>query len=492
RRYAPKVRTGCLTCKIRRVKCDEQRPSCNRCSSTGRKCDGYPSPFIAAEPEPLSTALSTSIGSSLELRSFAFFREKTGPGLSGYFNDSVWDRYVLQLSQSEPTIRYAVNALAALHEERDVSTAGQTAVVVNASFPAAQYARALQHMRSLLTSTQVPMDVMIVAVILMIHFEALRESFVPAIIHAEHAIRLLSSNTSFDPRKIDPALVRTLMRIDVQGSTLLGERTPGLPFHTAFIDSTLPTTISSPTHARDVVATWSCRLYHFMRMHADRYKFREPGNVPIELLAKSHELAQTLHELERLLWMYTHKPTVKLSAREQHGLALLRVRVKMDRITAATCLYAETTVYDPFLTDYEDSLAICVYVLGNDEPEKRFFSVATDEGLLIPLYFIATHCRESRVRHQALAAMKRLSLRKGIWHVETMTRNAELIIRFEEALCDHPSPRCEDIPEWRRIHSTGFEGWDSNEVSSRVTTMLRLRPNGADGEWLDVKELIDW
>ena len=41
RRSYPKVRSDCLTCKIRRKKCDEQKPSCHRCVSTGRKCDGY-------------------------------------------------------------------------------------------------------------------------------------------------------------------------------------------------------------------------------------------------------------------------------------------------------------------------------------------------------------------------------------------------------------------------------------------------------------------
>ncbi|PYH86078.1 putative Zn(II)2Cys6 transcription factor [Aspergillus uvarum CBS 121591] len=34
-------RNGCNTCRIRRVKCDEERPHCRRCQSTGRKCDGY-------------------------------------------------------------------------------------------------------------------------------------------------------------------------------------------------------------------------------------------------------------------------------------------------------------------------------------------------------------------------------------------------------------------------------------------------------------------
>ena len=33
--------------RIRRIKCDEARPACERCLSTGRTCDGYPSVFRA-------------------------------------------------------------------------------------------------------------------------------------------------------------------------------------------------------------------------------------------------------------------------------------------------------------------------------------------------------------------------------------------------------------------------------------------------------------
>ncbi|RDW74905.1 hypothetical protein BP6252_06047 [Coleophoma cylindrospora] len=40
-----KTKTGCMTCKIRRVKCDEGKPACKKCVSTGRVCDGYPSLF---------------------------------------------------------------------------------------------------------------------------------------------------------------------------------------------------------------------------------------------------------------------------------------------------------------------------------------------------------------------------------------------------------------------------------------------------------------
>ncbi|EGX88332.1 C6 finger domain protein [Cordyceps militaris CM01] len=38
KRWAPKVRTGCQTCRARRVKCDETQPRCKRCIKRGLAC----------------------------------------------------------------------------------------------------------------------------------------------------------------------------------------------------------------------------------------------------------------------------------------------------------------------------------------------------------------------------------------------------------------------------------------------------------------------
>ncbi|KAI0157799.1 hypothetical protein GGR57DRAFT_460931 [Xylariaceae sp. FL1272] len=37
----PKVRTGCITCKRRHVKCDEGKPTCAECKRVGLACEGY-------------------------------------------------------------------------------------------------------------------------------------------------------------------------------------------------------------------------------------------------------------------------------------------------------------------------------------------------------------------------------------------------------------------------------------------------------------------
>jgi len=46
RRPNKKTKTGCKTCRIRGVKCDEEKPSCKRCVTFRVRCDDY------AEPNP--------------------------------------------------------------------------------------------------------------------------------------------------------------------------------------------------------------------------------------------------------------------------------------------------------------------------------------------------------------------------------------------------------------------------------------------------------
>lgn len=63
---------------------------------------------IKTPPATIATALICDVScDALERRTFDFFRSRTAPCVSGYFSDPVWDRFVLQVSHSEPTVRYA-------------------------------------------------------------------------------------------------------------------------------------------------------------------------------------------------------------------------------------------------------------------------------------------------------------------------------------------------------------------------------------------------
>lgn len=45
-----RTKTGCLTCRKRRIKCGEERPSCNNCFKSKRHCEGYNQRVIFKAP----------------------------------------------------------------------------------------------------------------------------------------------------------------------------------------------------------------------------------------------------------------------------------------------------------------------------------------------------------------------------------------------------------------------------------------------------------
>ncbi|EXA31701.1 hypothetical protein FOVG_17022 [Fusarium oxysporum f. sp. pisi HDV247] len=133
RAYHPKVKTGCRTCRIRRVKCDEGKPVCVRCTSTGRTCDGYtlpPSPSYSSStstsPSPQSSDSYNATAdlklilprqSPEEVRSYRFFLEVTAPSLAGAFYADFWLAEVPRVCMSDAAIWHAVVSLGSAHED---------------------------------------------------------------------------------------------------------------------------------------------------------------------------------------------------------------------------------------------------------------------------------------------------------------------------------------------------------------------------------------
>lgn len=128
----PRGRTGCRTCRIRRIKCDELRPICVRCSSTGRTCDGYETFLFSSVLAHRSISLrvdavpNSSLNlSSYEAQTFDFFRQRTVKEITGCFRSQLFERFLLQVSHQDPTILHAAAAVGAMHlnqKSRRIST----------------------------------------------------------------------------------------------------------------------------------------------------------------------------------------------------------------------------------------------------------------------------------------------------------------------------------------------------------------------------------
>ncbi|PYI16959.1 sugar transporter [Aspergillus violaceofuscus CBS 115571] len=163
RKFAPKSRLGCKTCKIRRIKCDLARPSCLKCFSTGRTCDGYSEMLFAPKIEKTETESTHhhreivhradtcnsyhprttisahesvpwrssyhslnlhNLGSfmilpasgSIEGEVMCFFRDISIKHLNEYRPCELWRQTLMFFAQTVPAVRHAAIALALIHQ----------------------------------------------------------------------------------------------------------------------------------------------------------------------------------------------------------------------------------------------------------------------------------------------------------------------------------------------------------------------------------------
>ncbi|TVY91574.1 putative transcriptional regulatory protein [Lachnellula willkommii] len=168
-RCRTKVKTGCTTCRIRKVKCDEKKPFCQKCVNTGRTCDGYESPFKFFTNQPINSARTGSTKSDVGLRPIWPTFIKIAPQdivlLNRYFSTkTMFDvklgcdeeaRQVLQASLTDPPIRHAVSSLRALREDLETSGDGPASIVQQSTsyhYGIQQYSMALGGLASNLSS----------------------------------------------------------------------------------------------------------------------------------------------------------------------------------------------------------------------------------------------------------------------------------------------------------------------------------------------------
>jgi hypothetical protein len=97
------------------VKCDEDKPSCHRCTSTGRKCDGYAlTPVISSGLPPLPFLTG---GSDAESQAIYQFRTRIASSLASPFDVKFWTYDVLHSAENFIPVRHALAGLASAYQK---------------------------------------------------------------------------------------------------------------------------------------------------------------------------------------------------------------------------------------------------------------------------------------------------------------------------------------------------------------------------------------
>lgn len=165
-----------LHSRIRRVKCGEEKPFCKRCTSTGRKCDGYATQSDSKDSlqKPAPSRSLSGTEDPMEQRLLYFFSTYTAPSLSGFFSTDFWERRVVESSHGEPSIRHAVIAIAAMHQEFNERREGGMDDTSNLqAFAFRQYTKAISSLHHLMTTRMPPLDLTLTSCILFASIDCL-------------------------------------------------------------------------------------------------------------------------------------------------------------------------------------------------------------------------------------------------------------------------------------------------------------------------------
>ncbi|KAH7389148.1 hypothetical protein BKA64DRAFT_130976 [Cadophora sp. MPI-SDFR-AT-0126] len=250
----PKVRTGCKTCKRRKVKCDEGKPGCLRCLKFGTECEGYrpkrsgqltkatksttahrerlilpnDSHLIlrrASEPipRPPRALAAPQLKGGLEDQQYLRIKNVAEDSFaSGFCEENLhnlpWDHRSTGLPDTEPTIQQLKDSIAALSRAKNSERAGDSSGLAAAHFNYAfrQYGKALEGIREIASSTEThPTKLLLHSSVLIFIFESIQGNSMTAITHLKSAYSALVTR---DPSLKDFALSKIIEDINEQSS----------------------------------------------------------------------------------------------------------------------------------------------------------------------------------------------------------------------------------------------------------------------------------
>ncbi|RAH47430.1 Zn(II)2Cys6 transcription factor [Aspergillus brunneoviolaceus CBS 621.78] len=443
RAYTRRSRTGCQTCKTRRIKCDETPGSCKNCSSTGRTCEGYETarlPIVTKKgkfytPSIHIIDISFPSMSSDERRCISFFQTRTMPMLVSFFEWEVWRRLALQLSQAEPAVGHALVSLSAMHASSETNGMSRSKAIKHRTqhrrFAIEQYGRALSALRRRLTSQDPHVAVIaLVCCVVFTYLEVLQGNNENACAHLTNGLQILSGEKGDAARAIvhdklqdyhhadgppamtpQMALLAAIAHLDIQiqvhryvsrqrdTNGVRGANHQPLRFRT----------LDEAWRELDPIADNALGYLTLVQR-----ALQDPGIIDVfPILIAQRKLAT---QLEEHIAAFTELATTQLrhpTPKQARCMNLIQMQHRILRTHTYRALRLEAE-FGP----------------------RNLPSLVMDMVIILPLTWIALKCRDLPTRRRAVQLLRRWPHFEGPHHTSTFVALVEGAVELEEARRD--------------------------------------------------------
>lgn len=414
------------------MKCDEAVPSCVRCTSTGRKCDGYNK---EASPEDPVSNLPTSLLAYVNpLKSSAgsgqgyllqYFFEVSAPALNNFYSHRFWNSVVLQACLNEPCIKDLAITVGCLERSTRDKNWNRPEVV--------QHQVLLHHTRALKgLSTHRDINVLLIGCLMLMLCEDFRHNQYGVLMHLSGGYELLTHHASV---------------VDYQLLLLFGYLVLHAPEFAVRLRKMRGMFEYPYNHRPDGVYVYNLKFlgepFSSLQHAVDALIELRPVCVAVkqdvELLTRFHAIPGLTDKLNDWLERFN----VLVSLMDDHTKTVWRVTIHSVRAYQMALHIASRSTYQPTEMIYNN--------FSSDFNNLMWtLSILCDEGaveLQPVLFFVACKWREVAGRRRAAEILRyRSQGAQGL----LLARIADAVIATEEAGLEAPVT-CEDVPEQARV-----------------------------------------
>jgi hypothetical protein len=493
---ATKKLTLHLQSRIRRIKCDEGKPECNRCKIFGITCDGYVPPPVKG-PRPnrsllqgtkalkILPAISGNIKfqTEAEEKHFQRFQTEIAGEISGTFFTPFWNNLILRAAQDEPFVLDTVIALSSLGSSKKMlrgtnkSSSSLALATQYEQFAFGQYQKALQVMRTSLSNHGDPRKALI-GCILVCCFEGLAGNILTALAHARSGQKLLQEWLS-----LYPTTVNAIAGFSSPASHIIeDELMQAASFFdhqiVGFFDSRPAEVHSNMRHDGDALienmpdefkTLEEARLYHILLQRRASHFICETcksrrgqhthttlptenevlegalGNLPIDLGPSMWHLADIDYECMMLEGQYRIEQA-------RWGSAFGNLYWKVQRssnqkfITAAHVLAVSRKSVDIALTAAVDTnncsfdkhlsefqdIVVLCKEIIKAKKNAGQAEYSFELGIVPALHLTAKWCRDRFIRRDAISLMQWYAAREGLWDSLMLAAMCTCLMELEE------------------------------------------------------------
>ncbi|KAI1063690.1 hypothetical protein LB506_005732 [Fusarium annulatum] len=397
KRYAAKGKTGCITCRIRRVKCDEGKPSCQRCVSTGRKCDGYDLTALA-QSSRVQLQPIVSEGSDPESQAIYQFRTRIATLIASSFDADFWTYDVLHKSDTYTPVRHALAALASAYQKSILLGIKSTSCDM---FIFSQYQKAMrslsicfQEAKVLSTSAKLAALVANFLFTYLCSLQGLRQE---ALLHLRNGLALIHEwgDLRGQGQHTVTDILGLYMRLDTQTRVI------------STTDSTSPCWEGRSQYGTlDGISDTPSVCSLLRQLDAIHGQLLQPPKIQVSLRSTKNLLK---------LWDWQFGSLRVMSQEEEKHVTALRMRRIMVEVTlnlaANTTYNAESTV-DTDCKAILDFAIKLIHDLGLRPVQAGFYLA---NGLVEALYFVAVTSEDWDLRQQAIRILRQYRFTDGVW-----------------------------------------------------------------------------